>query len=522
MTDGTLNDIRETTPSYTGISWAFVVVILMALLVPLVGMLWAPSDTSAENREAAAAPRLLSEEGTLNVNVLSDAGSFFADHYAYRSYLVDADARLFSSVFGISTADNVIYGNNDWLYYAGTLGDYQDRKPLRERQAANIAHNMRLLQDWCEAQGSKFLFTIAPDKNELYGDDMPFYYPEVDGESMQLLNEWLTSEDVNYLNMFDVMREADDVQYFLRDSHWSDKGALLGHDALASALELQSMDIDESSLVAKDDYIGDLNRMLFPISAVPETDWYAAGVNDGSGASGTLRSGSYWDYVEGADPNDGIVVTAPSADSPYAELASENGRMLMFRDSFAIGLLPFFACETETARFDKMVPYDGLQLLDGNYATVIVERAQRHAADLAESAFIMPCPVVAIEGDGDDASGDARETDVSERGSDGSPCPIEATCNIDSQDSLVLISGDVAFGALSPEDAIYVTVFDSDGSSRTYEAFQCTGEEELDNAYETYVSRSVWAGKEARIQISIGSPLNIRAQSAIMELGTFE
>lgn len=506
MADGTLNDIGKTLPSYKGASWAFVVIVLVALLVPLVGMVWAPSDTFAENREAAEAPRLLADDGTLNVNVLSDAGEFFADHYAYRSYLVDADARLFSSVFGISTADNVIYGDDGWLYYAGTLGDYQNRTPLRERQAANIAHNMRLLQDWCEAQGCKFVFTIAPDKNGLYGEQMPAYYPEVDNASMQLLGEWLASEDVHYLNMFDVMRDADNVQYFLRDSHWSDKGALLGHDAIASELGLQAMGLDESDLVAKDDYIGDLNRMLFPISAVPEWDWYAEGVNDGSGVSGTLRSGSYWNYVEGADPNDGIVVTEPSEGSPYAGLAAENGRVLMFRDSFAIGLLPYFACETETARFDKMVPYDGLQLLDGDYAAVVVERAQRHAADLAESAFIMPCPVVEIGG-----SDSAMPSSA-----------IDATCDVESQDSLVLLSGDVSYEALTPEDSIYLTLFDADGSSRTYEAFQCTGDVELDNAYQAYVSRTVWAGKDVKIQVSVGNPLNIKAQSAIMELGTFE
>lgn len=506
MAGSTLNDIRKPPPSYRGAAWAFVVLVFAALLIPLVGMLWAPSDTSAENREAAATPRLLSEEGTLNVNVLSDAGAFFADHYAYRSYLVDADARLFSGVFGISTADNVVYGDDGWLYYAGTLGDYQNRTPLRERQAANIAHNMRLLQDWCEAQGCKFLFTIAPDKNELYGNEMPSYYPEVDNESMGLLSKWLASEEVSYLNMFDVMRGAEDVQYFLRDSHWSDKGALLCHDAIAAELGLVTMGIDESSLVAKDDYIGDLNRMLFPISAVPETDWYASGVNDGSGVSGTLRSGSYWDYVEGADPNDGVVVTEPSEGSPYIELAAENGRMLMFRDSFAIGLLPFFACETEAARFDKMVPYDGLQLLDGDYATVVVERAQRHASDLAESAFIMPCPVVDVGG-----SNSAMPSSA-----------IDATCDVESQDSLVLLSGDVSYEALTPEDSIYLTLFDADGSSRTYEAFQCTGDGELDNAYQAYVSRTVWAGKDVKIQVSVGSPLNIKAQSAIMELGAFE
>lgn len=518
MAATTKNDIRKVLPSYGPVTWVFVVLVWAALLVPLVGMLWAPSDTSAENREAAPEPQLLTESGNLNLEVLSDAGAYFADHYAYRNYLVDADARLFSGVFAISTADNVVYGEDGWLYYAGTLSDYQNREPLRQRQAANIAHNMRMLQDWCEAQGADFLFTIAPDKNALYGEDMPYYYPPVDNESMMRLDDALVAEGVDYLDLFEVMREAEGVQYFLRDSHWSDKGALLGHDAIAEAAGLATAGLVETDLVARDDYIGDLNRMLFPVSAVPETDWYATGVNDGLGATGTQRSGSYWDYVEGADPNDGIVVTAPSEADAFADVAARNGRMLMFRDSFAIGLLPFFACETAGAKFDKMVPYDGLQLLDEEYATVVVERAQRHVADLAETPFIMPCPAVDLP----DVGGDSR-AGVSVAAA------VVASCKTESQGSLILLSGTVDDPLLQPNDDIYLQLVDADGVTRTYEAFRCTGDtngadeaagaDNIDNAYAVYVSSSAWGGKDVGVRVLVGWDLNIEAQSAMIDVG---
>ncbi len=486
MADKALNDIREPLPAHKGSSWIFVILVIGALFILLVGMAWAPNDSTQENRELAEAPQLFLED-QFNVGYLSDLGEYFADHFAYRENLVDADARLFSSVFGVSTAENVVLGTEGWLYYAGTLADYQNKAPLHERQARNIAHNLRMLQDWCSAQGADFVFTVAPDKNSLYGSDMPYYYPQVANDDMEMLEVWLDAYEVRHVDMHSVLTEAGGVQYFLRDSHWSDKGALLGHDAIADALSLETAGIDLADLIERKDYVGDLNRMLYPVSAIPETDWYAVGVNDGSGETGTMRSGAFWDYVEGADPNDGIVVTEPTESNPYASVAASNGTMLMFRDSFAIGLLPFFACETETARFDKMVPYNGLQLLDEAYDCVVVERAQRHVADLANEAFIMPCPAA-----------DADFVDVIDA------ADASATCDVQVEGSLISVSGCVQGIALQPDDDVLVRVSDEEGLTRTYEAFACTGDGS-DNGYTVYAGSGQWLNKAVRIEVFVRS-----------------
>lgn len=492
-----LNDIDKPLPSFKGPAWVFVLLVIAALLTPLVGMLWAPNDATSENRELAEFPALFDDNG-FNLDFLSEAGTYFADHFAYRENLVDADARLFSSVFGISTADNVILGSDGWLYYAGTLSDYQDREPLRDRQARNVAHNLRMLQDWCVAQGANFVFTVAPDKNALYGANMPGYYPQVANDDMELLSKWLEELGVSTVDMHAVMEEAGSVQYFLRDSHWSDKGALLGHDAVADALGLQTAGINGADLTALDDYIGDLNRMLYPLSATPETNWYAKGINDGSGATGSLRSGEYWRYLEGADPNDAVVVTEPTEANPYAVVAKGNGRILIFRDSFAISLLPYFACETEQARFDKLVPYNGLQLLDEPYDSVVVERAQRHVGDLAEEAFIMPCPTV------DDVFDDTAFAEGA-----------SATCDVTIEGSLVKFSGEILGLTLQPEDEIFVRVSDSAGLTRTYEAFSCTGDG-TDNGYAVYAGADSWVSKQVKVEVLV------RSTYSCSEVGAFD
>lgn len=479
------NDIRKDIPDLKGARWVFVIVLFLIMLIPSVGMLWAQNQETSENRERAPVPELV-QEGAFNANVLADAGAYFDDHFAYRSYVIDADARLYSALFGISVADTVVDGVDGWLYYAGTLGDYQREEPLTDAQIRCIAHNMKLFQQWCEAQGASFAFTVAPDKNALYPENMPAYLPGVPNDAMDRLKAVLDEAAVVYADQFQVLRQAEGVQYFLRDSHWSEKGALLGHDGLADALGLRSAGITADMLVPRDDYIGDLNRMLFPVSAIPETDWTAAGVNDGSGRTGALRSGSYWEFLEGADTNDAIVVTSPTSSNPFG-VASENGKLLMFRDSFAMGLLPYFACEFEEARFDKMVPYDGLQLLDGEYASVVVERAQRHLADLAADPFIAPSPQISQE--------------VQASGEDISTDGAHATCEAQVEGPLISIAGEVS-GIDAASDEVIVRVSDA-SRSRDYQPYYLQAEKTEGLGYCAYIGRDAWAEESLQVVLLV-------------------
>ena len=83
MADKALNDIREPLPAHKGSSWIFVILVIGALFILLVGMAWAPNDSTQENRELAEAPQLFLED-QFNVGYLSDLGEYFADHFAYR------------------------------------------------------------------------------------------------------------------------------------------------------------------------------------------------------------------------------------------------------------------------------------------------------------------------------------------------------------------------------------------------------------------------------------------------------
>lgn len=505
MASKTTNDIRRTLKASTLASWAFVVVAFCLLLVPSAGLLVQPLlgdelPETTENRELAAWPELMQEDGAANVGYLPELGAWFEDHFAFRTALVDADARLYAGVFGVSTTDQVVVGDDGWLYYGGTIEDYQNKSPLRERQAYNIAVNLRMMQDYCEAQGADFALVIAPNKNELYAENMPYYYPAVDDASMQLLAQRLDAAGVKWVNLFDSWTDdagavgdaAKTLLYFKGDSHWNEKGALLAHDAIASSLGLSTLGLTLDDFEERDDYTGDLATMIYPVSAEAEANWYVAGVNDGSGEGASLRSGSLWRYAEGGSVEDSTVRTslagggAGDLAARSQQVAAENGSLYMLRDSFGNSLLPYFASEFEGATFSKMVPYDLLSLQSGGVSSVVVERTQRHVDYFAEEAPLMPCPSLAVTSGG-------RES-------------AEVNIEVDGNAGLVLCKGVVeGLAERWPEGNVYVRLRGDNGLDRTYQAF-LLGDEEGDDGFCLSVSASVWGGSEVVAQVLVGTP----------------
>lgn len=494
----TYNDVNTCIASSKIGRIIFVVIVFIMLLIPLVGMIWAPTNESIEKKELAPWPQLYDEKTGFNTNILSELGDYFSDHYAYRVTMIDAGARLYSDVFGVSTADTVVVGNDDWLYYAGTLNDYQNRAPLRAGQARNIAHNVKMLQDYCEEHNASFVFTVAPDKNSLYGQSMPAYYPAVESQEREVLASYLKRAGVNYVDLFAALENAPERLYFYRDSHWTEKGALIAHDALAEAGGFQTGSFTQDDFIETDDYVGDLSSMLYPLQPEPEPNWYILGVNDGSGTTRTLRSGSDWNFIEGKSVEDPAIETT-IAEGANTHAAEKNGSLLMFRDSFGNSLIPYLSCEFSPATYSKRIPYNALLVEELKPQMVIVERAQRHVGFFAEEAPLMECPTVALDAHTEIAHIDCAVTgEASENG------------------PLACLQGFIEGVDMDAESEIYVRLTDSEGGTCIYRTFLISDEKtDSDQGYCLYVSKNLWANQDVVAEVIL------QQGEKMQELGSF-
>lgn len=412
-----------------GVAVVFSVMALAFALVPFVGMAWARTDVTAENRELAGFPEVVEEGGSFNWDILSDLGDYFDDHFAYRNEAVTANARL-RAALDTSATDQVIIGDDGWLYYGGTLPDYLGQSQLSERSLVNIAHNLALAQSYAEKQGAAFVFALAPNKNSLDASHMPYYYLRYSGASnFDRLKPWLDDFGVNYVDLFSLferqMSEGDDFEYLKLDSHWNNRWALIATNEMLESLGRNALPIDPSSAIVRHDFAGDLQSMLYPASEALEDNYYYEGFNDLPG-----DGGANWEYDEGADVTDSMVRAHATESANDAE-----GSVLMFRDSFGNALVPLWASAFASSAFSKLVPYNLTQISQVKADAVVIERAERHLDYLATNPPIMSNPAQTLEEGLPDGAEEAHaNVDVTTsgsywvvRGEIDEPLPAETT-----------------------------------------------------------------------------------------------
>lgn len=351
----------------------------MALcLIPSAGMLFFPTTQTTENKAMAEAPKLTTEEGALNKAFFQDFESWFTEHVALRNQMVYADAMVQSKLFRESNVSGVIAGSDGWLYYSSTLADFLGTDVLQERELFNLANNFSVVQDYVENRDMDFVLTIAPNKNTLYGENMPYYKSRVvdPDHSAKLLAPYLAGQNVNYLDLFQRFESQDEVLYLLRDSHWNRKGACLAYNGIMDALDIPHEDYTSVTPRLVENSSGDLNRMLYSFYGEPEEDY----------DYGLSQAFTY--EKEDTTVEDGWIVT---------QNEDGTGTLLMFRDSFANTLIPFLSNEFKTAYYSKGEP-NALERYVETYDPdcVVIEKVERNISNYLEDPPILTAPTAEL------------------------------------------------------------------------------------------------------------------------------
>ncbi len=342
---------------------------LLICLIPAVFTVILGPGEAASNEVLAKKPKL-QRNGTFNFDVLSDSTAYFDSRFAFRQELITANAALTAAVFRESASDEVLLGQDGWLYYRDTLRDFEGSDPMTARQLWGAAHTLALIREYAESQGAHFLFTVAPNKNTLYPEYMPGQYERGAGPSdLERLTELLSEEDVPCCDLVSALSNSDEILYYQTDSHWTGYGSALAHDALMQQLQRPERLADEEFRL--EPHRGDLYEMLCP--AGNDLEYGAVLTRE--------REYSYVGTVRGAD--DMRIET---------EAADGTGSLLMFRDSFGNTLHADLAEDFAHAVFSRAMPID-LSLMEDDTDTLLIEIVERNLPRLSVNAPIMPAPV---------------------------------------------------------------------------------------------------------------------------------
>ena len=434
-------------------------------LCPSLGMLVTKQETSSENRQLSEFPSPKTEEGKINVEWLSQAGDYFQEHFAFRNELVTGNALLHGRLLETSTADGVIQGKNGWLYYKDSLDDYLGQDLLSDRSLFNIAHMLSMTQQALGEKGVNFLFTIAPNKNSLYGDNMPYYdkLKVSDQTNRENLEGWLKTEKVAYADLYQALMEEDEVLYHARDSHWNNKGAALAADVLMDALGKEHDSYEGESYTVRRDYTGDLDTMLYPLASTADDEIYYD------------KETTYATVEEIQSNFDPRITTV----NPVKE-----GSLVMYRDSFGNALLPYMADAYANAYFSRGIPYQLMDVETHSADTVIIERAERFLPEMSQFPPVLTAKEISLT------------EDQELQGSDGA-----VDVKIKPQGMTAQLSGRIKEGLLDTDSRIYLKV-----NGSVYEAFpmDVKVEENLDdNGFCLYLPSELVAADGNDVEILI-------------------
>ena len=343
----------------------FVALFLILSLLPLLGMLLFGPSEAAANEQLQPKPTLTTRDGAFNWEFLSELGAYFGDHFALRQQAATGWAAVNAALFHSSVEDQILLGKEGWLFFRETLDDYRGQR-LPDEQLQAIAQHLAQLQGTLEAQGKRFLFTVAPNKNSLYPAFMPDYIPNGHDESnLVRLRAFLEAEGVHYTDLYALLDGEEDILYFRTDSHWNSRGAALAADALLADAG-KAGGYYEAGFSGTQAHEGDLYEMLYPRGALTEPDPVCS------------RALS---YTCDTNPNGGNAITIRTHKD------GETLRLFCWRDSFGISLYPYLADSFSSAVFSRSSIYDTTKEDVQNADVVILEIVERELASLLDDRY---------------------------------------------------------------------------------------------------------------------------------------
>ena len=254
-----------------------IIYIAIFLVISLVPLFTFSGKQAAIGNETEADKPALSDGLKLTANI----DSYFAQKFGFRNSLVYAQNVLKETIFKTSGQTDVIVGEDGWLFYGRALDDFLGTSVLDEVAIERMGAILSMMQEYVEREDGEFIFVSAPDKMSVYGEYMPYYYIEEDGQgNYELLYDRLTALGVNTVQLKNELAFAKltgVLLYHKLDSHWNNYGAAVAYEAMAKKLsdvygEAYSGYTHYSGLPysIKNNFSGDLQSMLLPGSQVKD------------------------------------------------------------------------------------------------------------------------------------------------------------------------------------------------------------------------------------------------------------
>ena len=273
---------------------------------------------------------------------------YYGDHFGFREPLIAFDLMIKRVLFA-EMGPNVLPGREGWLYLTrdcniDTLNDCLGVTRFSPAQLKVRQASLEERRDRLAAQGIKYLYVIAPNKESIYPEYLPGWLkPSATNKVDQFVEHMRVHSTVPVLDLRPVLREARQhlPVYYKTDSHWNLPGALVASEAIITnqsnqipglvPLKLEGFEIqpvpgtdgDLVRMAGEANGEDDNNFVLIPGSSLPQLEFSSSGTNQ-------IGWPQIWSIPV---PENKEVTTIINNQRTH--------RVLVFGDSFAVKLQPF-------------------------------------------------------------------------------------------------------------------------------------------------------------------------------------
>ncbi len=277
-----------------------------------------------------------------------------------RSGWISLRNRILTHVFHTSGTDQVVVGEDGWLFYGATTGHFTGENRLTEEELTGVLDYLKALSVYFENRGIQFVFVCAPNKNTVYSEFMPNYYLQASGSDAQRVIAGLSSRQVACPDLLQVFGKQEAQLYHKLDSHWNNMGAALAAETIFDLLG-KAVSYTHLPYTIRGDFSGDLSDMLYPdgLTRKDQQVYYNHVFS--------------YQYLSTVRTMMEMEITTQSSE--------QTGRLLMVRDSFGNSLIPFMADAFEACRFTRQSMTRVISETEG-YDVVVLEIAERNLRNL--------------------------------------------------------------------------------------------------------------------------------------------
>lgn len=169
--------------------------------------------------------------------------------------------------------NRVVGGKNGWLYlgdnYKNSFKNAFGNDAFTTKEEKKIISNLKEIQTFLDNKDISFYFVIAPDKNQIYSENLPFQLNKKETKTSNLIKQINAQTSVNCFSLHKslISKKSKVELYYKTDSHWNSYGAFIGYREIMKKInnekQVKVETINNYTITKNKNFNGGLSRMLF-------------------------------------------------------------------------------------------------------------------------------------------------------------------------------------------------------------------------------------------------------------------